>query len=159
MDNKKTCTCLSTTKHYGDRSVNKDNDIEYSSKIDAQSKLDPNDIQLLTNVFEKIFQNLNNKKYQNLNRTRVCKTFVKPELSMNVLHHAGFYKSNDGRRLLYDMNKLDHMKKLHANLHSLSTDNEKEEDNVSNTANKCILSTSHLYFDIFDTLHFYIYHM
>eukprot|EP01084_Bolivina_argentea_P147732 258419_1 len=85
-----------------------------------QSQLHPKDITILLNIFSNIIETPTNKIFQNLNRGRIYAKFV-TQLSIKVLKQAGFYESDDGKRLLYNITKLNNLKKLYDKLQLLST--------------------------------------
>eukprot|EP01084_Bolivina_argentea_P159200 277275_1 len=67
---------------------------------------------ILRSIFKKVLKNPNNEKYQNLNLNRIPKQLAQCQICMNLLYDAGFYKSTDGKRLLYHITKLNQLKTI-----------------------------------------------
>eukprot|EP01084_Bolivina_argentea_P212724 361540_1 len=78
------------------------------------------DIQFLLRVFNKIFANPDVEKYRNLNKSRICKKFLNSEICLHVLYKAGFYQSENTKRLLCETNQLHKMRKISNALTNLS---------------------------------------
>eukprot|EP01084_Bolivina_argentea_P208197 355059_1 len=76
--------------------------------------LDSSDRKLLNNIFSNILRNPDNKKYHNLTLKRIEKRFIKRNLCLQTLKHAGF--RNIGDQLTYDKNKLHHLQIIHTKI-------------------------------------------
>eukprot|EP01084_Bolivina_argentea_P102905 184347_1 len=83
------------------------------------------EVDVLITIFEAILailKNKNNKKYQNLSMKRISNKFKNYSIThvcMVILYQAGFEKSDDGKRLLYDTNNLHQLQSVHETLVSL----------------------------------------
>ena len=67
---------------------------------------------LLLRIFNNIINNPNKQKYKNLDFNIISKKFSKCPSCINILRCAGFYKSKNGHRLIFDEYKLDKLKKI-----------------------------------------------
>eukprot|EP01084_Bolivina_argentea_P061782 112941_1 len=79
-------------------------------------------VKVLIVIFKNIRQNPNKDKYQNLNLNRIWKKLNKCQSCIKLLCDAGFYKSGDDKRLLYDTQKMDELTNLHQILSILLSD-------------------------------------
>ena len=72
---------------------------------------------LIIKLLKKIIDNPQDTKYQTLNYDMVRNKLQNKE-SMNLLYNAGFYKSENGKKLLFNIECMDTMKMFHAELTS-----------------------------------------
>eukprot|EP01084_Bolivina_argentea_P263673 446363_1 len=75
----------------------------------ANSKM----VKKVLTIFENILTYPANSKYQNLNLSRISKLFKNWPKGLEMLYSAGFYRSDNGKRLLFDIKKLDQLKLLY----------------------------------------------
>ena len=73
---------------------------------------------LIVQILKRIMEEPNNSKYQNLNYHRVTNKLKHCPRLIDLLYKAGFYKSGNGKRLLFDIKSLDKLKLIHNQLMS-----------------------------------------
>ena len=105
---------------------------------------------LLLRIFDNIIKNPNNPKYQNLNYNTIYKKFVKCKSCVDLLICCGFYKSNNGERLLFNTNKLQNLKQIKKLLLSSSTTNAQNdvEQPLQRLTKYCSCDTAQIASDI-----------
>eukprot|EP00483_Globobulimina_turgida_P013506 UN13531 len=67
--------------------------------IEIQSMEHNKEVKLLKKLFENVLKNPNEKKFKDLNLSRLRAKLGKCEILIDQLYNAGFYKSNNGKRL------------------------------------------------------------
>eukprot|EP01084_Bolivina_argentea_P256249 431343_1 len=69
-----------------------------------------NILSLVFTIFDNIITEPNNKKYQTLNLSVISRKFQEYQSCINILFLAGFYKSDDQQKLLFNADKLSQLK-------------------------------------------------
>eukprot|EP01084_Bolivina_argentea_P204797 349795_1 len=77
------------------------------------------DLSLISTIFKNVLKNPKNAKYRNLNINRIRTKFTHPETYMQWLFNAGFYESNDRKRLLLPSKDLNQLIDVYNNLQSI----------------------------------------
>ena len=67
---------------------------------------------LLLRICNNIIEHPNNPKFKNLNYIKINKKFSKCKSCVDILICAGFYKSDNGERLLFNNHKLHKLKEM-----------------------------------------------
>ena len=70
-------------------------------------------IKLILRIINNIIQNPNNNKYKDISILRILNKLNNRNKYINLLLKFGFDKSNDGKRLIFNLNKLNKLKQLH----------------------------------------------
>eukprot|EP01084_Bolivina_argentea_P305736 528198_1 len=114
------------------------------------SKLNERDKKMILQIFQNILQHPNNDKFKNLNLNRIGKLFSNQQICLQYLYDAGFYKSNDERRLLHDKTKLNQLKQINQrvlciNLESITNRNYQRLDQLISNFNSSPVSNSHVH--------------
>eukprot|EP01084_Bolivina_argentea_P254143 427156_1 len=92
--------------------------------IQQLSKSDRNTgVKLLLKIIHNIIKNPTNSKFCNLNLQRITKRFSKSDVFLQLMYDTGFYKSNNGFRLIFDIQRLNELKLLHNKLSQLMSNN------------------------------------
>eukprot|EP01084_Bolivina_argentea_P170993 296261_1 len=74
------------------------------------------ELKVVIEIFKRILNDRNNKKYQNINYKRVSTKLTNTPKLMELICKAGFSKSKDGKRLIYDMQSFDILKVIYNEL-------------------------------------------
>eukprot|EP01084_Bolivina_argentea_P103886 186051_1 len=90
-----------------------------------------NELKLLIRILQNVVSNPNNHKYQNLHFDRIYKKFEQHPFYMVMLNDAGFCKSYDGKRLIFDIKQLPKLKKMLNKLMVSSTPIEDLTDTIT----------------------------
>ena len=64
-------------------------------------------------IFENIIRIPDNKKYQNINWKRIVAKFGKCDMFKQLMYDAGFYESDNGLRLIFDIKHLNKLENIH----------------------------------------------
>eukprot|EP01084_Bolivina_argentea_P025742 47867_1 len=75
---------------------------EQTLNVDPSSYICAKDTELLQKIFKKIIDHPNDKKYSDINMTKLKKKMYNTELFIDILNEAGFRPSKNGSRLLFD---------------------------------------------------------
>eukprot|EP01084_Bolivina_argentea_P159541 277840_1 len=70
-----------------------------------------NELKVISQILNNILADPQNQTYKNLHFHRVYNRLQQCAICMNVLYDAGFHISNNGKRLVYDMKRLNDIKK------------------------------------------------
>eukprot|EP01084_Bolivina_argentea_P180714 312203_1 len=111
--------------------------------MDAQTTLSSTQTEFkwLAVIFQNILHNQQIEKYRNLNFNRTCKALgAKCSTHLIWLYNAGFHRSSDDKRLLFDTNKLNELKEVYASLLLIIGDNDNHQNQFLSKPQK---STSH----------------
>ena len=77
---------------------------------------DEKELKLIIKIFKKIVEEPTNSKYQELNHKRLNNKLSNASNLMKILFNAGFYKSEDEKKLLFDANSTDTLKLIYNEL-------------------------------------------
>eukprot|EP01084_Bolivina_argentea_P180656 312114_1 len=81
--------------------------------------IEAKELKLVQKIFENILVNPNIPKYQNLHAKAIRRKVTNYSIILNMLIKAGFYESNDGSRLLYNIEKINDLKSCKSMIKSI----------------------------------------
>ena len=70
------------------------------------------EVQLLQTICTKILEDVNNDKYKDLSLNKITSELNQCKTCINLLYNAGFYTSDNGKRLLFDITKINELKSV-----------------------------------------------
>eukprot|EP01084_Bolivina_argentea_P118373 210047_1 len=73
----------------------------------------------LMKILKNILNNPTDGKYTNLNLSRITKTFKDYPIYLHFLYDAGFYKSDDNKRLVHDIKHINELKSIYIQLSTI----------------------------------------
>eukprot|EP01084_Bolivina_argentea_P281628 481885_1 len=95
--------------------------------------------EFLIKLLQNIMMHPNNKKYQDLSLSRIQKRFPNCAVLVDILLIAGFFKSDDGKRLFYNSTHFNKLQSIYTQL-SANNDQKKTNSNIKSIQTQHLLN-------------------